>query len=545
MFKSKIVRIFLILLVISLLTRAVFLFTGFPTLTDDEADYYYSGYVLAHTGADQYGNKIFLTTGFLNAISSIPVYISAIGWKFCPIQNAICARLPFALLNSLSPPLLFLLITILTGNIMLAVFSFLIMNFSPWFSHLSATVGYDAPIALLFTLIGTVGFLKIKNHFLKYAVLIACAFLAFNSYMGYKTIFPLVFLLQLLLGEIHNKNKLSWQRLLKTAGITFVISLLFFISLRFLPNSNLLQTRTNKTLFFLNQVGMAQMQNKIWYARLTTNAIKPIKVLISNKLTIGASEFFQKYLNSFNPVLFFNGDPHVIYGLRITGLFYLTDLIFLIIGIIFLHKNSNRQLLLLMTLIFIAGIPAALQFEGLTLAIRGYLLIIPYSILIANGYLVIYKKNKRFFLPLIILLAINFLYFNVLYQARIKVLSSEPYNLTKTRIIQQLMQDNHHWTAFLDDHNITFSLLYSLYSHTDPQVLKTQLIQFPNSLLADNKIRFSTNCKLLNKLNTEEMILIKTGVCRENLNTIKYQIILNYLSEEKTSEVIYTLIKKQ
>jgi len=52
----------IILFLISFLTRFVFLYFGYPSVTHDEADYFINSYLLAKTGSDIYNQKFFLTS---------------------------------------------------------------------------------------------------------------------------------------------------------------------------------------------------------------------------------------------------------------------------------------------------------------------------------------------------------------------------------------------------------------------------------------------------------------------------------------------------
>ena len=98
----------LVLFLISFLTRLLFLYFGHPSITHDEADYFLNSYLLTKTGTDIINQKFFLTSGILYATSAIPVYLGSLIFHFFE-KSVIVARFPFALLNSFTPVLFYLI----------------------------------------------------------------------------------------------------------------------------------------------------------------------------------------------------------------------------------------------------------------------------------------------------------------------------------------------------------------------------------------------------------------------------------------------------
>lgn len=528
------------LFIISLLTRGLFLFKGMPSLTHDEADFYYSGYTLAKKGADQHNNKVFLTSGYISAIPAVPVYTSALFWKLAPEKNIFYARLPFAFLNSFTPVLLFAITLALSSSFPLALLSFFIINFSPWFLHLSATAAFDSPLALMFSLFGTLLLIKAKKNKVFILPYLLTTFLAFNSYMGFKTLFPFLVIWQLILWCYVNKIKVSKEFALKILFVTFILFAIFTGLVYIAPQSSLFKERASETIVFLNK---GIVENDIWYARLTTTGSAIIKQLFANKIFTPAYLFFSKYIRSFDLNLFFVGESHVIYGLRILGLFFMTDVLFLVIGLITFQKQLNTRVKFLLLLFFIGGIPFATSIEGITAAIRGYFLIVPYTILIASGYLYLINKNRRLVVPLIIFFIVNVVGFFVIYQARISVLSSEAWHLTDKIVIEETLKETKPVDIYTEEPR-NFFLLYSFYSKIDPKKANTQLLNPNLTEYKDTNKIFHLNCdSLKEKLDPNRLILINPGRCSTEFQKIKYTILKSYLQKDMTDTVMYILVQ--
>jgi len=429
--------LFIFILLISLTTRLFYLAYGMPSVTHDEADIYLSGRILAMTGKDGYNNKIFATTGFLTAKPSIPIYISALSHLVLPPASPFFSRLPFALINSLLPLFFYLIIFRLIGNKRFSLFSFLVLNFSPWFGLLSAT-GYEAFIGLTFLLIAFYSLIAVNQKRLSLSLSIIFLFFSFNSYMGLKIVFPLIVPMMFLYKSFIDKEKITFQRIFKTVLLSLILSGLFFAFSYVLPNRSLIITEGKRNLLFFNQEKNAE---KLWYAAVTSEGPTIIKRMVSNKITVPLRDLFINYSESFNlQSLFFSGDnsPYGYAGL--SGMFFMTDFIFLIIGILFFIKTPFRNLVpVLLTLFIIGGIPNAVAANSPSLTLRGGLLIIPYVLLIAYGIYYLAKKSRFFISIYLILLIFNLFLFQIIFQVRIKTLLSGHFHTTERNLTQYLI----------------------------------------------------------------------------------------------------------
>jgi len=540
---KKLKKILIILFFISLLTRLYFLFFGIKSITNDEADYYLSSYLLSKTGTDQFGHAVFFSTGFLNGISSVPVYIGAIFWKLIPIKNVFFARLPFALLNSITPVLFFLITYYFSKNLLFSIISYLIMNFSPWFSHLSATAAFDSPLSLLFFLAAFVSLYYVKkSKWLRNILFILFNFLAFNSYMGFKTIFLPLLIFFLLLFTLENYGILAKKKIFIILALsTLIFSVFFTISVKG-PGGNLFSSRAAKTIVFFDKVGI---DGDIWYANLTTNN-RVVRKIFNNYIFASTQKFLSKYTNAYNPAIYFFAEPHVIYGLRILGLFFVTDCVFFIIGIFFgLQKLRKTLKYLILGLLIIAPIPVALQVEGITVALRGIFLLPAFSLIIASGYYFLIRKfnNRYFYILLIALFIANTVSFLSLYQYRIKVISSESWSSTKEKILSDLNGDKRNVYMYIsNDEKMSFFMMHAIYNPiSNIQYLKKQLVHNNTSKYVDGNFIISASCQDILTNYNKGIYLIDVKNCPTEYEGLGKDIkkIKEYYSEDKTGELLY------
>jgi len=522
--KLPIKYIALILLLTSLLTRSIYLVSGMPSLTNDEADLYTTSYTLAKTGSDQYGNSLFLTSGFLTAKPSIPIYIGTIPWLVFSNKTIFLARLPFALLNSFTPLLFYFITLKLSKNKLLSFISFCVFNFSPWFSYLSAT-GYEAYIGLFFLLLSLLILLTEFSNSKKLILYFVTSFLAFNSYMGLKPIFPIISLLFLCIALLYDKQKLSLSNL----GRAIFISILFFVFFVFLnynaPNSNLIKKEYINMVSYFNQ---AETEGKVWFDRLTTQAPNPIKTLIANKFTVRFKDQLTKYMMTYNLAMYFQkGDPSALYGTAdLSGLFFLTDFIFFIFGITQIYRIKEWTIKILLLLIFIGGIPIALSTTNPTFIMRGIILILPFSILISIGtyYSILRLKQKDLgILIFILLLSINLILYFTLYQTRIKVLSSEHWHQSEKTLSDKvaLLNTEAKINVFASEPKAVF-LQFAFYNIKNPQLIKN-LILYHNDYFSYDNIVVQKECPQ-NLPKNKEIYVYKNLYCKLPLITPDYSV---------------------
>ncbi len=488
-----------ILFLISLLTRLLFLYFGYPSITNDEADYFLNSYLLAKTGSDIHLQKFFLTSGILNATSSVPVYLGSIFFFFLD-KSVIAGRLPYVLLNSLTPVIFYLIINKLTKNKMFSLIGFIVFNFSPWFSYLSSFSAIDSPTAMFFYLSSIYILLTSLKRKWKYALFILFSFLSFNSYMGIKTIFFLLLLIALIAEAIYQKRKLDYKKIVKYSYTSLALFAVFFIISWVSPSSSFFKNRLKEKLLPLNMNFISLNVDRL---RDISKGPFFIRKIIHNKLTVTFKFFVERYVQGFNPYfLFVKGDPDPLYGTNYFGLFYIFDMIFLLLGIIFfrrvLGKNTIAALpfvLLLFTAPLIVGLmldPAAISLRSF-LSITGYVFFISCGVYLTSSF---YLKNEKIIIGVVgAIYLISFLYFFFLYQTTIKFSSGDQWHMYEKVLINKLAEMNYKRKnqkviVYVNEPRPTL-LQYLYYEEKNPYVIK-KLITGNNDTIGN--IQFSHLC---------------------------------------------------
>lgn len=514
-------HVFIILLTLSILTRLYYLAYGMSSITHDEADIYFSGRILAVTGKDGYRNTIFATTGFLTAKPSIPIYISALGNLILPSADPFFSRLPFVLINSLLPCLIFLIAYKLTHSRLFSVISFLVINFSPWFGLLSAT-GYEAFIGLTFFLIGFYILLTNNNKRFSITASIFFLFLSFNSYMGMKIIFPLLIPMLFFYTSFNNKEKLNARKIIFTFLCSFIICFIFFFISYILPNHSLIFNESKNNIVFFNK---DKINHELWYANITSSGPIILKKLVSNKITVPLRTLLVNYSESFNlQSLFITGDNSSYGYSGLAGMFYITDFLFFIIGLLFIIKTPFKRITPLLFLFIIGGLPIAVAANNPSITFRGVLLIIPYAILITYGIYLIINKY-RFFTPIyLLLLVINITIFQTVLQVRIKTMISGQFHTTEKVLVQYLNSNKDLKLSVYVNEPFPTMILYMYYNNNSKIEEFNNLI---NRQFNVGNIKFMSGCPKNSPIN-EEYYIVREITCRSYLeqnNVIKDTII--------------------
>ena len=204
---------------------------------------------------------------------------------------------------------------------MLGLFSSLFISVSPWFFIFSRT-GYEATAGLMFYLLGIYLFLnRTKNYFIFLSIL--SFILSAYSYNSFRIIIPLTILL--LLGlELKNikKGMILWMTLSA-----------FVLALSIIPIYRL----------YKYDAGASRLQ------------------------TVGAasSSFVKNYLSHFSWDFYFvHGDKNLRSQQANFGQLYLPELVFLLIGLLYILRSKSKYKLLLLILLLLGPVPAAITKES-------------------------------------------------------------------------------------------------------------------------------------------------------------------------------------
>jgi len=382
-----------------------------PALNPDEAALGYNAYSLIQTGKDEHG--ISWPLHFKSFGDYKPggyVYLSLPFIKLLGL-TPFAVRLPNLILSILTIYFLYKLVFIISKSDKLSLLSAAVLTFSPWHIHFSRGA-WESSAALSFIVIGTYLFFKsIQSKFIKNFTL----FLLF--YIGSLYIYHSARLIAPLLGL--SLCILYFKFLLKK--LPQILIPLFFAILLVIPV--LVSFLNNGGTTRLGGVGLSADQGPINRSNELLNQHQelsiPIKI-IHNKRVLYLISWAQKYSSHFDlNFLGINGDEVPRSKVPENGQLILIDVIFLLIGIIFVIKTkllSDKVKIFLFLFLLISPIASSLTFQAPS-ALRALAMIIPLSIFIAGGIYSFIELIQRyhFYRLLLVILVSLYVYFIAYY----------------------------------------------------------------------------------------------------------------------------------
>lgn len=388
----------------------------------DEVALGYDAYSVLRTGKDQFGNLLPLTFRSIDDYKP-PIYeYITVPTVFLFSLNAFSVRLPSALFGVLSVIATFWLAYSLFSKVThlerysytLALTASFLMSLSPWHLQFSRAA-FEVNISVLITILAVASFLTGLNN--KKFFLISAVFFGLNffSYHSTRVVSPL---LMISLFTLFHKSLPSKRHIFyfftiwgifflaflpilfsKDAQIRFSATNIFKPGARYLDDEDLekkfLDMRQADT-----QVGF-ELAGKIFHNQ---------RLIYTDYNTL--KKAFNNYISHFNfEYLFMKGDAPLHHAPGF-GLLYVTELPFIIIGIIYILKKSlNRYTVILLLWLLLVPIPSAVT-KGAPHAVRTELFLPSFQILAAIGLtlftIFIKKEAKYFFYTGIMLISISF-----------------------------------------------------------------------------------------------------------------------------------------
>lgn len=400
-----------IILIIIFSVSVIFRFwnlTKYPvSLSMDETAIAYNAYSILKTGTDEYGEFLplaFKSTGDykppVNVYLTVPsIYLFGL--------NEFATRFPSALLGSLTPIILVLLLIKLKIKPTAAYLTGIWLAILPWHIHFSRA-SFEAITALFFLILGTYMFIHwIENQKTwKIIIWIISFSLSVWAYHAERLFVPL-FVLGLIVFYRRQINILKNKKQLIIGLITLSIFAIPFIKLTFLTPA--IKTRAVSTSIIRETTLSNSLHNGIYKNNLD--------FIFNNDYYLIFRHWLGKYLNYFNfEFLFWNGLELTKIGYPNSGLVYLIDLPLFFIGIFSLIKSKNKLLKRIVLLWFLLGpLPASLTMNEHH-PLRALVWIPAYAIIFAKGYeMVLELKSKLILILYFILLSINVFYFSDVY----------------------------------------------------------------------------------------------------------------------------------
>lgn len=385
-------KLFIVILLLSILFRFYKLGTIPSSLDWDEVSNAYNAYSILKTGNDEYGNFLPLANRSFNDYKP-PLYMylnvpSIAVFGLTPFA----ARLPSALLGTISVIFIYFLTKRLFQKENLALIVMSLAAISPWQIQFSR-VGFEANIGL-FTTIASFTLLlyslpvsKEKFSFIKSLFLLASSILfglSFYSYHSERIFIPLL----LFATAIIYKNELL--KIPKIFLVFFVLIILLIILPFFLLTPlKAISQRLQETSQLSTIQNIDQSINFIKEDHYTFTSR-----LIHNRRFLIAINYARNYLSHFDVnYLFIKGDDNLRHHIENMGMLYLVELPFLLYGIYLFVKNRSKSTTFVLAWLLFSPVPAAPS-NVAPHAIRSFTMIIALEIIIGYAILEAYKVYK-------------------------------------------------------------------------------------------------------------------------------------------------------
>jgi hypothetical protein len=366
---------YIIIVIVSLFFRLVWLDRIPVGISDDELEYVFNSKAVMLSGHDITGtwNPVSLTSpSKATPMAELPYLIIAPITGNLPF-TLFNARLPYAIANTI----LVLATALIAATLINPTVGFITGIFgavNPWNLYFGRTA-YDSPLATLFMYLAV--YLTLTKTKWKQIGYLIFYFLAFYCYIGIKTVFiPFV-------GFISVWNYLYFKRkYLKELAMTLIFAALIFGF--FLAN-----LKTNSAsgrlpeIFTPSHFSVTKQVNDS--RRNSINS--PLQSLYDNKIIVYAKTVLSKYFNFFYPeYLFINGEGRSTYSVWGHGVMYFIDMVFIVLGLIFLYRKNKFVLFFLSGLLLLSPIPTVFSSVGISFSIRSALAFPPLIILAATGF---------------------------------------------------------------------------------------------------------------------------------------------------------------
>jgi len=447
-----------------------------PSLNPDEAALGYNAYSLLQTGKDEHGASwplhfqsfgdykpggyVYLSMPFIAALGLTPLAV----------------RLPNLILSILTIYFVYRLILLLTSNFRLSTLSAFVLAINPWHIHFSRGA-WESSTALFFLILGIFWFYSfIVNHKTKFLFLFPLPLVAsLYIYHSARIVVPVLFILLIIF------NLKLFLKFIKPAFLSLLIAIIFTIPviLSFINSGG--ATR-------FGGVGLTADYGPIARAEELLNEHHNTKLtnrIIHNKRILYTLSWAQKYFSHFDyNFLFLKGDDVPRSKSPDMGQFYLLEIPFLFLGIIFVLKSKIPYLKpLLFSFLLIAPLASSLTFQAPS-ALRALLMVIPLSIFIAFGIAQL-SKFKYLLIPLYLF---GFIFYLDAYFVHAPIRYSFAWNRGFSEIvpIANANKDKYQQVFFTNNYDQPY-ILYLFFSKYPPALAQSQ-----TKLTPPDKFGFST-----------------------------------------------------
>lgn len=379
--KYKHIFLFVIIL-LGIVLRFFLLGVNPPSLDWDEASLGYNAYSILKTGADEYGDVLPLSIrSFDDYKPPAYVYLTVPSIALFGLTE-FAVRLPSAILGILTIPVAYYLVLELLSTREkktrdgVALLTAFFISVSPWHLQFSRAA-FEGNIGLFFFLFGVLMLLKgIKQPQHLFFSMLSFV-VSVYSYHSFRLIIPLF-----LFGVF----VLFSKELLAKKKIVFISLGLFLLLSLPIWQSFLHFGAASSRLSMVSGIGSSdQLTRSIKELQYDKERNDNLGLLLHNRRVIYGLQVVKGYLDHFNPdFLFLHGDGGRQHHAVDMGMLYLWELPFIILGLFWLSRKTDKRIVLLFSLLFVAPLASAVT-SGTPHPVRAIIMLFPLHVFTAAG----------------------------------------------------------------------------------------------------------------------------------------------------------------
>lgn len=391
---------------ISLFFRFLYLDVIPVSLAHDEIDNIIQAQSVIQTGTDIEGTwkpLRFLPT--INMMGELAPLINVPMLSIFP-QSILSSRATSALLSSIYPLLLIVLLSSIGVSGSVATTAAFLLAVSPWHIIFSRTA-LEQPASLFFY---TMSWIFLANYFKSRKIdaksvwnilfFVLTYTFGFFTYHGFKFSLPILTGVFVIYFSYFKGIKFN---LLKALVPILYIGLLFG---HILLNGASYSSRSVEIIFGQTE----RFSKEVDLSRRVSLAPNYLKEIFSNKYISLAQAIGDKYLYVISPdLLFQHGENNGVFALWTIGYLYLFTLPFLFLGLMYILKNRTREQLLILVLLLLSPLASVIHVNN-SYAFRSAIYFVLLNVVLAYGFVYFYKfitsRFKQYLLPLTILISV-------------------------------------------------------------------------------------------------------------------------------------------
>lgn len=361
----------------------------------DEAAFGYNAYSILHTGRDEYGKFLPIVLKSFGDYKGALYSYFVIPSIFVFGLTSFAVRFPSIIFDILTILILYLFIKEFVGNKKLALITSFLYAISPWSIIISRVTG-DVTVAVFFSVLMAYSIVKFtkKNNFFWFSLSLLSGLFAIFSYAPFRFFVVIIPLIFFILSIEKVKNKIDFNK-------NLVMLVVAMLSIGFIYSVFSSVVRFNQISIFSTPQTKLVLEEQIREDEFISPAITRF---FHNKIVNYTRTFISNAGQYFTlDFLALNGGYPKREKVPDSGLFYIWEIPFLLVGIYVIFRSRNKNLLFFIFWWIFLLTPSFITFDEIPNVHRTLVILPAMLVVIAIGIDSIFNKTflKLKFFPIL------------------------------------------------------------------------------------------------------------------------------------------------